>query len=78
MNRLHIHPKYCKGCLICVEICPKKALKPSDRINPKGYILPKEDDMSRCTGCKLCEQMCPDFAIAIETEDECGKEGNRK
>jgi 2-oxoglutarate ferredoxin oxidoreductase subunit delta len=70
MNKLHIHLKYCKGCLICVETCPTKALKPSKKINPKGYILPMENDMSRCTGCRLCELMCPDFAIAIETEDD--------
>ena len=70
MNKLHIHPKYCKGCLICVETCPKKALKPSDKINPKGYVIPVESDMSRCTGCGLCELMCPDFAIAIEIEGE--------
>ena len=69
MKKLHIDPRYCKGCLICVEICPKKALKPFEKINSKGYILPAEDDMTRCTGCKLCELMCPDFAIAIETED---------
>ena len=70
MNKLHIHSKYCKGCLICVETCPKKALKPSHKINQKGYILPEEDDMSRCNGCKLCEVMCPDFAVAIEIDDK--------
>ncbi|MBW1699574.1 MAG: ferredoxin family protein [Deltaproteobacteria bacterium] len=70
MKKLHIHPKYCKGCLICVEMCPKKALKPSDQINSRGYLLPVENDMSRCTDCKLCEILCPDFAIAIEVEDE--------
>ena len=70
MNKLHVNPKYCKGCLICVEMCPKKALAPSDKMNAKGYILPIEKDMSRCNGCKLCELMCPDFAIAIETEDD--------
>lgn len=70
MNTLHIHPKYCKGCLICVDICPKKALKSSEKINAKGYTLPVEADMDRCTGCKLCEVLCPDFAIAIETEED--------
>jgi 2-oxoglutarate ferredoxin oxidoreductase subunit delta len=70
MNKLHINPKYCKGCLICVEMCPKNALEPSDKMNSKGYILPKEKDMSQCNGCKMCEVMCPDFAIAIETDDD--------
>jgi len=70
MNKLFINPNYCKGCLICVEICPKKAIKSSEKINPKGYILPVENNMERCNGCKLCEIMCPDFAIAIEIDDQ--------
>jgi 2-oxoglutarate ferredoxin oxidoreductase subunit delta len=70
MNKLHINPKYCKGCLICVEICPTKAIEPSDKINSKGYTLPREKDMRRCKACGLCEMVCPDFAIAIEESDE--------
>jgi 2-oxoglutarate ferredoxin oxidoreductase subunit delta len=70
MNKLHIHPVYCKGCQICVEMCPKQALKSSDTINSKGYLLPIENDMSRCNACGLCEVLCPDFAIAIETDAE--------
>ena len=70
MKKLHIHPKYCKGCQICVEMCPKQALKPSDKMNTKGYLLPIEDDMSRCNACRQCEILCPDFAIAIETDEE--------
>ena len=65
MNRLWIDERYCKGCLICVDICPTNALKLSEEIYAKGYILPTEDDMSRCKDCGLCELMCPDFAIAI-------------
>lgn len=70
MNILHIHPKYCKGCHICIDFCPKEALKPSEKMNAKGYCLPVEADMERCTACLLCEKMCPDFAIAIETDSE--------
>lgn len=70
MNRLHVHPIYCKGCHICVASCPKKALKAGEDINRKGYRLPVEADMHRCNGCKLCELVCPDFAIAIETDED--------
>jgi len=66
MNRLWVDERYCKGCLICIDVCPKKALRPSQEINAKGYILPEESDMKRCTACGICELMCPDFAIAIE------------
>ncbi len=66
MNRLWIDERYCKGCLICVDVCPTKALGPSQEINVKGYILPIGNDMKRCKACGLCELMCPDFAIAID------------
>ena len=65
MNKLWIDERYCKGCLICVDICLPNALKASEEINAKGFILPTEKDMSRCKACGLCELMCPDFAIAI-------------
>ena len=72
MNRLHVNAAYCKGCLICVEACPRSAIAPSKSINVKGYTLPEESDMSRCSGCRLCELVCPDFAIAVETDEEEG------
>jgi 2-oxoglutarate ferredoxin oxidoreductase subunit delta len=73
MNKLCLNTDYCKGCLICVEVCPQGALTSSGQINAKGYVLPKEKKMSACTGCKLCEIVCPDFAIAISI-DETRKE----
>lgn len=69
MNRFFLNTNYCKGCLICVEVCPKQAIRSSRKINAKGYVMPEEDDMTHCTGCRLCELVCPDFAIAIETDD---------
>ena len=66
MHKLWIDERYCKGCMICVEECPTKAIGSSDTINAKGYIIPVENDMAKCNACGLCELMCPDFAIAIE------------
>lgn len=73
MNRHHLNKEYCKGCLICVEVCPTNAIRASVKINAKGYVLPTVDDMSRCTGCKLCEIVCPDFATSIEVIREVNK-----
>ena len=70
MHKLWVDERYCKGCLICVEVCPTKAITSSDKINAKGYVIPIEKDMSDCKACGLCELMCPDFAIAIETDEE--------
>ncbi len=73
MNKLHVNPAYCKGCLICVEVCPTHAIRACTAINAKGYLLPEEEEMRRCTGCRLCETVCPDFAIAIETDANEGE-----
>jgi 2-oxoglutarate ferredoxin oxidoreductase subunit delta len=70
MNKVWIDERYCKGCSICIEVCPVKALQSSEGINAKGYHLPVEKDMRRCKACGLCELMCPDFAIAIEEVEE--------
>lgn len=68
MKILCLNTDYCKGCHLCLAVCPKGAIRASARINAKGYLLPEEADMSNCSGCKLCEIVCPDFAITIDTD----------
>jgi 2-oxoglutarate ferredoxin oxidoreductase subunit delta len=73
-----LNPSYCKGCGICIEVCPKGAIKSCGRIDAKGHELPEEQDMTRCTGCKLCEIACPDFAIAIASEESAEEVSNEE
>lgn len=70
MPKLWIDQRYCKGCLICIEVCPTKAIAPSAKINAKGYVIPVEKNMRDCKNCGLCELMCPDFAIAVEENNQ--------
>lgn len=58
-----INEPWCKGCKICVEVCPKNVLV-------MDGIVAKVVDIESCTGCLLCEQLCPDFAIIVETKTE--------
>lgn len=55
-----IDPVSCKGCEICVQVCPKDVLRMNDRTKAEVQML--ED----CTGCLMCEIYCPDFAIEVE------------
>ncbi len=53
----------CKGCGFCIEFCPPKVLKFSDKFNTHGYHPPHLANEDACTGCDLCGLYCPDFAI---------------
>ncbi|MBK5099434.1 MAG: 4Fe-4S binding protein [Desulfobacteraceae bacterium] len=55
----------CKGCELCVMVCPKKLLKAGSKINGAGYRVVVIEDMEACTGCALCAEMCPDVVITV-------------
>ncbi|HLN61237.1 MAG TPA: 4Fe-4S binding protein [Symbiobacteriaceae bacterium] len=57
---VEINPKFCKGCEICVQVCPKDVLTMNER--SKAQVTKLQD----CTGCLSCEIYCPDFAITVE------------
>ena len=61
-----IDEEMCKGCSICIEVCPKGALEISVKINRRGYYIPIVKDQEICACCRLCEHICPDFAIFME------------
>ena len=56
---IEIVPEWCKGCDICVRICPERCLA----LNSEQVVV--LIDRKACTGCRLCEWLCPDFAIAV-------------
>jgi 2-oxoglutarate ferredoxin oxidoreductase subunit delta len=59
---LAINQKFCKGCGICIEFCPKEVLALSD----KGKVYAAQPDL--CINCGQCELRCPDFAIQVIKE----------
>ena len=64
--------RYCKGCGICVQFCPKHALAISTEINSRGFYVPYFIEGGECTKCRQCELYCPDFAVFIVEEEEDG------
>ena len=67
MPRVIFDEELCKGCGLCVTVCPKKIVKmDTDRINTKGYHPATVHEMYKCTGCKACAMMCPDVVIEVE------------
>ncbi|OPY02376.1 MAG: 2-oxoglutarate-acceptor oxidoreductase subunit OorD [Syntrophorhabdus sp. PtaB.Bin047] len=62
---INIDQERCKGCELCVEFCPAKVIRLSDRLNGKGYFVATFDDGKECTGCGTCAVMCPEVAIEV-------------
>lgn len=54
-----ITAEWCKGCDICVKMCPERCLRLNDE------LVAELTDPEACTGCRICEWLCPDFAIRV-------------
>lgn len=57
---LDVNIKWCKGCGLCVDVCPRKLLSLDDL----GRV--RVDRPEECNGCGLCEATCPDLAISVD------------
>ncbi|MBQ7145593.1 MAG: 4Fe-4S binding protein [Lachnospiraceae bacterium] len=69
MNKVTILEDWCKGCGLCVRICPKAVLAISTtHLNKKGYYPAEVVAPEACIGCAGCFRTCPDTAIEIEKE----------
>jgi 2-oxoglutarate ferredoxin oxidoreductase subunit delta len=68
-GRIVVNTEACKGCELCVTICPSRLIQLAESFNSKGY-RPAElvDPEDRCTGCTLCAMICPDAAITVFRE----------
>lgn len=61
----------CKGCELCVSVCPVKILKLHEtNINSKGYRPACVIDAEKCIGCANCALICPDGAISVYMKDK--------
>jgi len=64
MGRLVIDRDTCKGCYLCVNVCPKHLLKKSSEPNAYGFFpIEFVDERNECLGCAICATHCPDVAI---------------
>jgi 2-oxoglutarate ferredoxin oxidoreductase subunit delta len=56
----------CKGCELCVTVCPTKILKlDMTRVNARGYFPAIVYNLMECSGCGSCAKMCPDSVITV-------------
>lgn len=57
----------CKGCGLCVDVCPHTvlALDPAV-VNALGYHPVRLIDAAGCTSCALCARICPDAVFTVD------------
>ncbi|NLI54494.1 MAG: 4Fe-4S binding protein [Clostridiales bacterium] len=56
----------CKGCELCVAVCPRHIIVMSGATNARGYHPAEVERMDECTACASCARMCPDSVITVE------------
>ncbi len=62
---IEVNELYCKGCELCVSVCPKEVIAlDMQRLTPKGYH-PAHLTADGCTGCGICAVVCPDAALTV-------------
>ena len=65
MAKIVINESLCKGCSLCVSVCPVQILVLKQELNAGGYHPVSVTAMEKCTSCLSCALMCPDTAIEI-------------
>ncbi len=65
MAKIEIDKDKCKGCMLCVSVCPKKLIVRAKKLNAKGVCCVEFSAKGECTGCSMCALMCPEVCIEI-------------
>lgn len=66
--RVIIDEERCKGCELCVAVCPKQVLALAAGMNSRGQHYAAAERPRDCIGCAQCADVCPDAAIEIDEE----------
>ena len=66
MAKVTFREERCKGCGLCVEVCPKKIVELNKhQLNSKGYHPAGVTDQEQCIGCAFCATICTYFSTLI-------------
>lgn len=55
----------CKGCSLCVVVCPQEVIALAKKVNIHGYPYVEVAKADACVGCAACAIVCPDGCITV-------------
>lgn len=67
-GKIKIDRERCKGCHLCLTVCPKKVIEKDPGLNRKGYqpvLFTAEGENGECNACTMCALVCPEVAIEV-------------
>ena len=64
VGKITINIERCKGCGLCVAVCPKDNIVIFKQSNKNGYY-PAQITNIGCTGCAMCAIICPEAIIEV-------------
>ena len=67
-GKIIINAERCKGCGLCVEVCPNNSIVISEKSNKTGFF-PAQAANIDCTGCCVCALVCPEAVIEVLRDD---------
>jgi 2-oxoglutarate ferredoxin oxidoreductase subunit delta len=68
-GKIVIDTERCKGCGLCITVCPKDSIEISGESNQSGYFPARAKNID-CTGCSRCAIICPEGIIEVSWEEK--------
>ncbi len=68
--KITLDDRFCKGCNLCMQVCPHRLFVPGEKRSRAGYRMPEVVRAEECSRCLLCEMTCPDLALTVHPEEK--------
>jgi 2-oxoglutarate ferredoxin oxidoreductase subunit delta len=67
-GKIVIEMERCKGCGLCITVCPRHCIEIAQESNKNGYFPARATNVG-CTGCASCAIVCPEGIIEVYLEE---------